>query len=263
MPPLMYSLTWLADALRQAGMAVVEEPGWKDRGRGEFGPPKGVLIHHTASNAKGGDAPDLGIVVNGRADPPLTGPLCNLLLSRSAVFHVIAAGRANHAGPGMWHGVTQGNSELIGIEAENDGVHEPWPSGQMDALVHGTATILKHVGADSVMAAGHKEYALPRGRKVDPDFDMIAFREHVENVIDLGATVPLQILPVVQTDPARSMLRKGDHGVSVAELQRLLGIAHDGFFGPMTEAAVKQFQKSHGLAVDGLVGPATWRAIGH
>jgi hypothetical protein len=45
-------------------------------------------------------------------------------------------------------------------------------------------------------------------------------------------------------------------------LQRRLGVAADGVFGPGTEAAVRSFQRRHGLTPDGVVGPATWRALG-
>jgi len=53
------------------------------------------------------------------------------------------------------------------------------------------------------------------------------------------------------------------HRAAVVSLQRRLGVAADGIFGPGTRAAVKRFQRGHGLAADGVVGPATWRALGY
>ena len=51
-------------------------------------------------------------------------------------------------------------------------------------------------------------------------------------------------------------------GPSVSRLQRRLGLAADGVFGPGTYRAVKRFQRRHGLHPDGVVGPATWAALG-
>lgn len=56
--------------------------------------------------------------------------------------------------------------------------------------------------------------------------------------------------------------RVSTRGSSVRLLQRRLGIAADGVFGPGTARAVKSFQRSHGLAADGVVGPGTWAALG-
>jgi peptidoglycan hydrolase-like protein with peptidoglycan-binding domain len=58
------------------------------------------------------------------------------------------------------------------------------------------------------------------------------------------------------------VLKRGSHGRAVARLQRALGIAADGIFGPGTARAVKRFQRAHGLVADGVVGPATWSALG-
>jgi lysozyme family protein len=52
------------------------------------------------------------------------------------------------------------------------------------------------------------------------------------------------------------------HRAAVLALQRRLGIAADGIFGPGTRHAVVRFQRRHGLTADGVVGPATWRALG-
>lgn len=175
---MTYSLTWLASVLKAAGCKTVELAGWQSRGRAEMGTVKGVLAHHTAG-PKTGNAPLLKLIVDGRPDLP--GPLSHLHLARDGTFTVIAAGRCNHAGPGEWKGVTTGNSNFIGIEAENagDGT-DPWPAVQMEAYARGVAAILKHIGAPAIMCAGHKEYAQPRGRKIDPSFDMVAFREKVK-----------------------------------------------------------------------------------
>jgi hypothetical protein len=51
----------------------------------------------------------------------LLGPLSQLGLVRKGTFFVIAAGRCNHAGKGLWRGVDTGNTSFIGIEAENSG----------------------------------------------------------------------------------------------------------------------------------------------
>jgi putative chitinase len=68
-------------------------------------------------------------------------------------------------------------------------------------------------------------------------------------------------------------MRKGDHGVGVAELQAKLDqlgykgndghslINRDHNFGPMTHEAVRAFQRANHLHDDGIVGPATHRAI--
>lgn len=246
-------MTWLADVLRAAGCKVVEQPGWKDRGRADMGTVKGVLAHHTGAGSTKGL---LSLIQDGRKD--LAGPLSQLFLDEDGTWYVIAAGRCNHAGAGAWHGVTAGNSSLIGVEARNAGDgKDVWEEVQMDAYARGVAAILKHVGADSVMVAGHKEYATPRGRKIDPSFDMVAFRENVEAF--MGGQKLGPVPPTV--DPARAMLRKGDQGSSVRQLQEVLGIAADGSFGPATDKAVRAFQAKKGLTADGLVGPATWKAL--
>jgi hypothetical protein len=258
----MGNATWLADTLRAAGCSVTEHAGWEKRGRpGGMGDVQGVMIHHTGSNPRGGSAPDVDILIEGRSD--LAGPLAQLLLGRDGMFHVIAAGRCNHAGAGYWHGVTNGNGHFIGIECENDGKGEHWPEVQMAELVKGAAAILAHVHADSVMACGHKEFALPKGRKVDPTFDMRAFREALDAAMAGGPVTATAQAPV---SPARAMLQKGDMGPSVKELQKALGPLYtdkvDGDFGPATDKAVRAFQAKHKLTVDGKVGPATWAALG-
>lgn len=178
----MYSLTWLPDVLRKAGLTVKEAPGWQNRGHGDMGTVQGVLCHHTACHRGTADMPSEHVVTEGR--PDLQGPLCHLLLGRQGDYEVIAAGKAWHAGAGHWQSVTEGNTHLVGIEAENAGDGEPWPAAQLDAYQRGCAAILKHVGANASMCVGHKEWCIPKGRKIDPlGIDMVAFRNRVAELM--------------------------------------------------------------------------------
>ena len=65
---------------------------------------------------------------------------------------------------------------------------------------------------------------------------------------------------------ADPLLRQGDSGAAVTELQRLLNakgvnVTVDGIFGASTQKAVIQFQRSNGLTADGIVGAKTWAAL--
>lgn len=178
---MTFALSWLPVVLRTGGVSVTEETGWQNRGHGDMGFVKGILLHHTAGPLTG-NMPSLQTLINGR--PDLAGPLCNLALGRDGTYYIIAAGKGYHAGQGQYQGIVNGNSELIGIEAENTGLaNDPWPDIQMDAYVKGCVAILKHINAHSIMVAGHKEYATPHGRKDDPSFDMDAFRLKVHNLL--------------------------------------------------------------------------------
>ena len=67
--------------------------------------------------------------------------------------------------------------------------------------------------------------------------------------------------PAWATGPRRT-IRRGDRGDTVRLLQRQLGgLTVDGWFGPATEAAVRQHQRLHGLTADGIVGPLTWATL--
>lgn len=263
---MIYSLTWLPEVLQAAGLKVAECPDWRTRGRGDVGRIRGVMCHHTAgADRTRGVMPSLATLIQGRPPRPpkkgLPGPLCQLGLARDGTYYVIAAGRANHAGAGEWQGLTAGNSSFIGIEAENMGTRadSPWPDVQMDAYHRGVAAILRKVGADEHMCCGHKEYALPAGRKPDPNFDMEGFRARVRALLaGRGETRPL--IPAADSS-LRPTLRRGARGALVKEIQRKLGLADDGAFGPLTEAAVRQFQRERNLVPDGIVGPKSWKAL--
>jgi hypothetical protein len=130
----------------------------------------------------------------------------------------------------------------------------------MDAYRRGVAAILQKIDANANMCCGHKEYALPSGRKPDPSFDMDDFRFKVSAI--MSGTAPLPSLIPAADAENRPTLRRGARGDLVREIQATVGVAADGVFGPGTEAAVRQFQRDNGLVPDGIVGPRTWAALG-
>jgi hypothetical protein len=256
------SLIWLPDALKGAGLKVSLVDGWERRGHGDVGDIFGVICHHTAG-PKNGNMPSLGVLINGRPDLP--GPLAQLGLGRDGTYYVIAAGRCSHAGRGAWRGLTMGNTNFIGVEAENTG-GVFWPEVQLEAYRHGVAAILKRIGRGAEFCAGHKEYALPLGRKNDPSFDMNAFRSSVADILSGAAPALARIPPAEPVPPAgaavgRRTLRRGSTGESVKQVQAKVGVAANGVFDSITEAAVRVFQRDHGLVPDGIVGPKSWHEL--
>jgi murein DD-endopeptidase MepM/ murein hydrolase activator NlpD len=57
------------------------------------------------------------------------------------------------------------------------------------------------------------------------------------------------------------VIRRGAKGVTVAQIQRVLGVAADGIFGPITAHAVGDFQARNGLPRNGKVDARTWLAL--
>ena len=57
---------------------------------------------------------------------------------------------------------------------------------------------------------------------------------------------------------ASAASKRGD----IRALQRKVGVAADGIFGPATERALKRWQRRHGLVADGIAGPQTRAAMG-
>jgi len=268
---MAFSLTWLPQVLKDSGLKVAVTPGWDSRGakNQDVGNIVGVICHHTATPdplRKRLNMPTLNTLIQGRSDLP--GPLAQLGLGRDGTYYVVAAGLCNHAGPGAWRGVITGNSRFIGIEAENTGLPDdsPWPDVQMDAYRRGVAAILAHIRQQADFCAGHKEWALPAGRKDDPSFDMNPFRAGVATILSGTAPAPD---PIPAAEPpadagsaaGRPTLRRPTTGDLVKQVQAKLRIDVDGSFGPKTEAAVRTFQRDQGLVPDGIVGPQTWAAL--
>ncbi len=179
-------LTDLADVLRSEGLTVEEVPGWRTRSahRDGLADVRAIILHHTAG-ARTGDYPSLSTVRYGRSGLP--GPLAQIGIGRSGKVLVIAAGSANHAGNGSGYGVPRnsGNRYTIGIEAESTGRGD-WTSEQLNVYPRVAAALARAYGVPVARIAGHKEWATPRGRKIDPygwPGDVEGFRRTVATLL--------------------------------------------------------------------------------
>ena len=177
-------LDWLADSLRAAGLTVVEEPGWRERGR--LWNPIAGMIHHTAS------APPHPVEELYRTRKrKYSGPRrikCNFNVKDTGVIHVIAAGCCSYAtGPGSRivldeirrdvvprgpaherdlpddHG--PGNLHFVNCEADHPGGGEAMPEEQERSIVVAFAAIFREMGLNYHRLIGHNEWTK---RKVDP-----------------------------------------------------------------------------------------------
>lgn len=185
---------WLPEVLRAFGVEVKELPGWKDWGVGDFDDIRGVACHHTA----GANTSAQFIARN----PMLGNQLSSQIhLGRDGVATMCGAGIAWHFGEaekpsfpevlrgyvnrksnGAWKSYTAANARMIAIEAVNAGDgSQPWPQVQMDAYARICAAICWYLGLPVSSVLGHKEGT---ARKIDPNFDMNAFRKSVQKYVN-------------------------------------------------------------------------------
>lgn len=216
--------TGILTALRDWGLTVVEVPGWQTRGSSSFD-PHGFVAHH---DVIGPQTSCPRIIIDGRSDLP--GPLSQFWLERNGRVHLVAAGRANHAGDGGWNGL-YGNSSVWGCEANNLGTPaDPWPRAQLDAYYKLAAACCDFSGFSPANVCGHKEWAPTR--KVDPhSIDMAAFRRKVAeqrkdglSVADIRViTEKLTAIRTTQLNQGKVLraTRAAQQGVSKRELDEI------------------------------------------
>ena len=119
-----------------------------------------------------------------------------------------------------------------------------------------------HIGLVTSVSPLRIVHASTEGMKVRADSKIGRWKYWgVLSASDLAATVttaaPAGDLPV------DALLRRGDRGSDVRQLQRALRQAGydleiDGIFGRITLECVRSFQATHDLERDGVVGPLTW-----
>ena len=204
----------MPQVLRDAGVDVYVMPGAETRSTRSSGlTPRGVVWHHTATGPNWSDASVAALLRDGRRD--LVGPLAHVGVERDGTWVIVALGRTNHNGYGLW------GNDSIGLEFYNNGIGEPWPDAQVDSGVRGIAAILDHLGFIAARLKGHKETD-PR-RKIDPaNLDMNELRLRVANYSGDDDVTPEDIEAIALVTAATTLKllqEKGDtiRGLRVAE----------------------------------------------
>lgn len=122
--------------------------------------PNYVMIHHTAQK-------DLDQTVKTFHNEKV-GVSSHYVIGRDGkvVQMVNDYYRAHHAGLGRWGNDTDLNSSSIGIELDNNGVSDPWPEVQVNALVQLLSYLKETYKIPQANFIGHMDYAPTR--KNDP-----------------------------------------------------------------------------------------------
>ncbi|OHV03037.1 peptidoglycan recognition protein family protein [Mycobacterium talmoniae] len=165
------NLLWLPRVLRAEGLDVIEFPGWRTRGHGDFTDIWGVICHHTGAE----EAPPQRIAAGTAA---LAGPLAQLHLAQDGTVTVIAAGVTPHVRAGQYPGLPANDAarHTVGVQAVNTGT-EGWAPVQYDALVRCCAAIVGKLGQPASHVIGHREW---NPRKWDPGgLDLDRFRTDI------------------------------------------------------------------------------------
>ena len=149
-------------------------PNFNERGGKDI---DAIVLHHTASN---NGAADLAHMRNPKSEVS-----AHYMLDRDGKIYQLVGDskRAWHAGKGELHGVpTDVNSRSIGIEIVNDGSGKtPFTDAQYKALTQLVGYLKQEYKVPGNNIVGHKDVAVPKGRKSDPaaNFDWSRLRKGI------------------------------------------------------------------------------------
>jgi hypothetical protein len=293
MAPLLSANAFL-NALRNEGLTVVEVRQWRTHNRdsvGPSGPRNGLVLHHTVSS---GTQHSVKLCYDGR--PNLPGPLCDGVIDKEGVVHLVGHGRTNHAGDGdpvvlsavtaenygtapppprRGHDTADGNAHFYGFEAVNLGDGEdPWPEVQLEAMERAAAAICRAHNWSAKSVIGHAEWTT---RKIDPvGFTMPDMRARIAHRLEGMRQMPTvslaQVIEAARLDPPAEQGHL-THAEPVATLERalaedgLLGEEWiDGSYGTKTISAYSTWQKRCGFSgrdADGVPGADSLTTLGH
>lgn len=160
------------------------------------------------------------------------------------------------------NGVYGHNSKIYNICYVGDGKPN---EKQLKTLKERANYNRKRFGLSANAVKGHREFS---GQSTScPGLGMGEFRKSLTGAASSNQTATdhtkekkSKWVPV-SGNWTEQTLKKWDYGKPVKQLQKLLGVKDDGYFGSDTESAVKIAQKSAKIAIDGLAGKDTYKAL--
>lgn len=200
--------------------------------------------------------------------------------ANSYAFHICLAGSYSAWSRGKWLETDSGDGKNEDLELTNAARIIAWWCQKY-------AIPAEYIGGNGIPwgrdgICGHMDFGVWGGGHHDPgpNFPWDELIRRVKGFLNDAPPPPIIIVPVgpgngPPIDPGTSayftgLLYLGSTGPQVSELQRRLHNAFasyagtlpvDGDFGPLTDAAVREFQRRSGLTVDGIVGPQTAAAL--
>lgn len=165
---------------------VITWQGWQTRSRSTGGYDSILAIgpHHDASSPNADWRNSCRRMWETDADRPIGA----VLVRRDGAWVIGAAGATNTQGKGRAlrcsNGTIpqdKGNLHVISIEAENNGVGEPWPEAQRLSYTHGIAAIIRGLAEQGAYDAIARTYRLIR---LDPHPEWFDVHGHYEYAPD-------------------------------------------------------------------------------
>ncbi len=122
--------------------------------------PNYVMIHHTAQNSLDQTVRTFHSERAGVSSHYVIGREGKIVQMVNDLY------RGHHAGAGKWGNDTDLNSSSIGIELDNNGLTDPWPEVQINALISLLSYLKETYRIPQANFIGHMDYAPTR--KNDP-----------------------------------------------------------------------------------------------
>ncbi|TCV11856.1 N-acetylmuramoyl-L-alanine amidase [Sphingobacterium alimentarium] len=122
--------------------------------------PNYVMIHHTAQDSLGQTVKTFHSARAGVSSHYVIGRDGKIVQMVNDLY------RGHHAGAGKWGNDTDLNSSSIGIELDNNGLTDPWPEVQIEALINLLQYLKDSYKIPQANFIGHMDYA--PSRKNDP-----------------------------------------------------------------------------------------------